>query len=142
MDSGCMLFHQSSEDEFLEYSEGQNGQQIIQHRAISRICDESYSKSIGARRDLHQTGEEQQSISFYFHRLPPFSEQCSFFRIKNPRSSAGISIKGPADDFQHRIRVIIPAQQGGQHQGKQDICKFLRGKLTVKSIRANSAVPF
>ena len=60
--------------------------------------------------------------------------------MKIPASSAGISIKGPADDFQHRIRVIIPTQQGGQHQGKQDICKFLRGKLPVKSIRANSAV--
>ena len=36
-----------------------------------------------------------------------------------PRS-VGILIQCAADDLQHGVRLIVLAQHGGQHQGKQD----------------------
>ena len=141
MDSGRMLFHQLSKDECLKHSKDQGGQQNIQHGPIRWVCDQANTKNVEARRAPHQTGQEQQGVSFYFHRLPSFIEQRSFSGIKIFHPIASILIKGPADDFQHRAWVIVLAQQSGQHQGKEDACKFFRCKLVVKSVRANLDIP-
>lgn len=49
-------------------------------------------------------------------------------------------IDSPADNLQHSVGVIILSQQSGQHQGKQNICKFFFRKPLRKSIRPNLSV--
>ena len=50
-------------------------------------------------------------------------------------------IQGPANDLQHGTWVIILAQQGREQQGKQNIRKFLCGKLLRERIRTNLCIP-
>ena len=79
----------------------------------------------------------------YKRRQSTAIERCSFSGIKNPHLTVGIFslIQGPANDLQHGTWVIILAQQGREDQGKQDIRKFLCGKLLRERIRTNLCIP-
>ena len=68
MDSGCVFVHQLAKDEFLKHSKNQDRQQKIQNGALGWICNQSDAQDVKTRRTPHQTGQEQQGISFYFHR--------------------------------------------------------------------------
>ena len=82
MDSCCMLFHQSSEDEDLEHAEYQYGQQEIQRAAVGGIGREADAENVEARRAPHQACQKQQGVPLNFHGFPPY-ERCSICRIKN-----------------------------------------------------------
>ena len=143
VDPGRVLFHQSSKDEFLKHRKNQRRQQEIQHRPIGQVSAQPDAEDVEARCAPHQTSEEQQGGAFYFHRIASLIERCSFSRIKNPHATVGIFslIQGPANDLQHGTWVIILAQQGREDQGKQDIRKFLCGKLLRERIRTNLCIP-
>ena len=71
---------------------------------------------------------------------------CLYYALLGLPQATGLAggydlIQGPANDLQHGTWVIILAQQGREDQGKQDIRKFLCGKLLRERIRTNLCIP-
>ena len=75
------FFDEFAENEFLEDGKDHCRQQIVGKRAVGGICRESDAKNVEACCAPHKAREEQQRISLYQCKFPPFSEHRSICGI-------------------------------------------------------------
>ena len=79
-----MFFDQLSENKDLEHDKDQGGQQIVYPGPISGVGHQANAKDVEAGCAPYQTGQQQQGISFYFHKLPPLVNIVQFTGYKIP----------------------------------------------------------